>query len=580
MPPEAPTTRQIRPAPHHAACDCELRFTTGGDAEWFAQSAEYYVACPEPAEWDNDAAQSGTIGSGQETWMQTTVVGPGRIQFRFKMSWVSGDGLAFCVDEGVVASWGQSDTWDPTGWFDIPSGTHTLKWKYVKYSGSTAGSAWIDAIQWTGGVPASGGGADWQQITYTYDPSGRRIAKLVSPPGGGDVDGTVTRYVYDGDQCIAEYDGSDNLLRKYIHGPCIDEPRSTSLRAGSFCMLESPPSGGIEAAGSYAGTYYYHFDALGSVVALSDADGETVQVYEYDVYGQPAASDPNHPNRFMFTGREFDKETGLYYYRARYYNPTVGRFLQTDPIGYADGLNMYCYCHNNSILLGDPFGCEGSAGDPGIISLCAITEGTFYNSWGMRITPDSSYRWQTGMNFLDALISATTTYGEIATLNIFSHGWIWNSEQGYRHRGGVWGQGYEGYEDSGFYGQSRSYDHPESRDLDDLQELIDQGKIKFAEGGTIFMNACHAANTGYFARELAIMTGCTVYAATGKVAEYRLGDDWVQWRTFAEGGETEPITWKKFLPDGTEVDLGVTVLQISEGDTSPTVPVQRRVATN
>ncbi len=176
MPGEAPTTRQIPPTPHHAAGDCELRFTIGGDAEWFAQSAEYYA--------DNDAAQSGTIGSGQETWMQTTVVGPGRIQFRFKMSWGSGDGLAFYVDEGVVASWGQSDTWDPTGWFDIPSGTHTLKWKYVKYSGSTAGSAWIDAIQWTGGVPASGGGADWQQITYTYDPAGRRIRKLVSPPGG------------------------------------------------------------------------------------------------------------------------------------------------------------------------------------------------------------------------------------------------------------------------------------------------------------------------------------------------------------------------------------------------------------
>jgi RHS repeat-associated protein len=223
-------------------------------------------------------------------------------------------------------------SWNCTGNFAVPSGTHTLKWKYYKYSGSTAGSCWIDAIQWSGGVPASGGGADWEQITYTYDPSGRRIAK--------DVDGEVTKYVYDGDHCIAEYDGSNNLLRKYIHGPSIDEP---------ICMIES--------AGGYAGTYYYHFDALGSVVALSDADGDTVQVYEYDVYGQVAASDPNHPNRFMFTGREFDTETGLYYYRARYYNASIGRFLQTDPIGYDGGIDWYTYCRNNPCTLIDPTGC-------------------------------------------------------------------------------------------------------------------------------------------------------------------------------------------------------------------------------
>ena len=61
-------------------------------------------------------------------------------------------------------------------------------------------------------------------------------------------------------------------------------------------------------------------DALGSVVALSDSAGDTVQLYEYDVYGQPAASDPNHTNPFLFTGRRYDTETGLYYYRARHYN--------------------------------------------------------------------------------------------------------------------------------------------------------------------------------------------------------------------------------------------------------------------
>jgi RHS repeat-associated protein len=59
----------------------------------------------------------------------------------------------------------------------------------------------------------------------------------------------------------------------------------------------------------------------------------------------------------MFTGRRFDYETGLYYYRARYYNPYIGRFLQTDPIGYGDGINWYAYCGNNPLAFIDPSGC-------------------------------------------------------------------------------------------------------------------------------------------------------------------------------------------------------------------------------
>jgi RHS repeat-associated protein len=68
----------------------------------------------------------------------------------------------------------------------------------------------------------------------------------------------------------------------------------------------------------------------------------------------------------MFTGRRFDFETGLYYYRARYYNPYIGRFLQTDPVGYDDGLNWYAYCGNNPIVYVDPFGTK--LDEPGLIT--------------------------------------------------------------------------------------------------------------------------------------------------------------------------------------------------------------------
>jgi len=118
----------------------------------------------------------------------------------------------------------------------------------------------------------------------------------------------------------------------------------------------------IEAAGSYAGTYYYHFDGLGSVVALTNASGNTVQVYDYDVYGRVGATDASHPNRLMFTAREFDKETGLYYYRARYYKPEIGRFLQTDKIGYVAGMNLYRYCSNSPWNRTDPFGLNPTDG--------------------------------------------------------------------------------------------------------------------------------------------------------------------------------------------------------------------------
>jgi len=103
--------------------------------------------------------------------------------------------------------------------------------------------------------------------------------------------------------------------------------------------------------------YYYHFDGLGSVVALSNSNGDSCQSYEYSAYGQVAASDPNFlANPYMFTGRRFDIETGLYYYRARYYNPHIGRFMQTDPVGYGDGINWYAYCGNNPLGRIDPSG--------------------------------------------------------------------------------------------------------------------------------------------------------------------------------------------------------------------------------
>ena len=182
--------------------------------------------------------------------------------------------------------------------------------------------AWVDYVQ-------SPSPTDWLTITYGYDSAGRRIEKAYDGQ-------TVMKYLYDGGHIIAEYDGTDSLLHKYIYGPGVDQP---------ICM--------IDVADSNA-TYYYHFDGLGSVIALTNSAGSVVNLYEYSVYGEVSATDPNHPNRFLFTGREFDADTGLYYYRARYYNPYIARFLQTDPAG--DAMNPYVYCGNDPLGAIDPSG--------------------------------------------------------------------------------------------------------------------------------------------------------------------------------------------------------------------------------
>jgi len=104
------------------------------------------------------------------------------------------------------------------------------------------------------------------------------------------------------------------------------------------------------------------------VVALSNTSGAIVERYEYSAYGQTQIMSAgyelretsDYSNPYMFTGRRLDDETGLYYYRARYYKPDISRFLQPDPIGYDDGLNMYTYVGNNPLAWTDPLGlCKG-----------------------------------------------------------------------------------------------------------------------------------------------------------------------------------------------------------------------------
>jgi RHS repeat-associated protein len=113
-------------------------------------------------------------------------------------------------------------------------------------------------------------------------------------------------------------------------------------------------------------THYYLSDGLGSTMALTDADGDVVNTYDYDVFGPVRASSGSQPNEFQFTGEQVDDSTTLEYLRARYYDPVIGRFLTQDPfLGSAMAplsLNRYPYVLNNPLRWLDPWGLRNVEG--------------------------------------------------------------------------------------------------------------------------------------------------------------------------------------------------------------------------
>lgn len=173
--------------------------------------------------------------------------------------------------------------------------------------------------------------------TYRYDGLGRRIEKVA--------DGQTKRYIYDGEDILLKYDGSNVLQARYTHGPGIDEP--IAVTKGSS-------------------TYFYHQDGLGSVTDLTDAAGVTAKSYAYDAYGNILESPGTMEQPYTYTGREFDSGSGLFYYRARYYDPSTGRFLQEDPIGIRGGLNLYRYANSSPLIVRDSTGLVSELDDYGV----------------------------------------------------------------------------------------------------------------------------------------------------------------------------------------------------------------------
>jgi RHS repeat-associated protein len=184
-------------------------------------------------------------------------------------------------------------------------------------------------------------------VSFIYDGRNRCVARTTVTATSG----STVWFIWGHEQSshwglLEERDADGDLVARYVHGEGIDE--ILRREAG-------------------ASTVFYHHDALGSTIALTDGSGALVEQYRYDVYGLPTIMDASGAdlgsrtsplgNRFMFTGREWLSDLAIYDYRHRAHSPLLGRWLQPDPIGFAAGdLNVYRYCANTPMEYVDPWG--------------------------------------------------------------------------------------------------------------------------------------------------------------------------------------------------------------------------------
>jgi len=207
--------------------------------------------------------------------------------------------------------------------------------------------------------------------SYTYDSLGRRSSIT-------DGSGNITKIIYAGLHMVADLDANGDVLKTYTAGPGIDNWLSFTDHQTS-------------------NTYYYITDHVGTVHAVTDSSGTVVESYRYSPYGKVldvfdengnTISESAIGNRILFQGREYDYDTGFYYFRARWLDPDTGRWLSKDPIGINGGFNQYVFCGNNPVMLVDPLGLCEDDGYP------AFRQRHWYDSV-------TTYAWITGRNVVN-----------------------------------------------------------------------------------------------------------------------------------------------------------------------------------
>src|SRR5579859_4870525 len=270
--------------------------------------------------------RKGTSASGKLT-MGVRQVGNSEIE-----SPVCGTGTAYAYDlagrrTGVGGSYARTGTPQAASPATYNLNNQLTQWKGASLTYDANGNLTSDGtntytwnarnqlVSVSGPVPAS----------FQYDPFGRRVSKTI---------GGTTQYLYDGANPVQEISGSSASANLLTGG--VDEYFQRTDSAGARNFLT---------------------DALGSTLALADSTGTVQTQYTFEPFGNTSITGAATTNSFAYTGRELDS-TGLYFYRARYYNPALQRFISEDPIGFRGGINKYSYVANNSLNWVDAFGTD------------------------------------------------------------------------------------------------------------------------------------------------------------------------------------------------------------------------------
>jgi RHS repeat-associated protein len=264
---------------------------------------------------------------------------------------------------------------------------------------------WDYRNQLTKALVKDANGVLLKELRFTYDVEGRRVGSWVDADGAGPEDPDQVWTVFDGVNPYMDFDGEGLLKTRYLYGPGIDE---LFARIGTG---EDPE--------------WYLVDRLGSVRQIVDGAGTILDDIVYDSFGGILSeTNPAQGDRFKFTGREYSPELGIYYYRARWYDPSSGRFISQDPIGFSAGdVNLYRYVGN----------APGDATDPSGLGQVWISSRPLKGSW----FPDYS-----GVYFLHHFVVHQRDDGTIKTYG-YDGAWVQGEAEDAGYLGWWWQVGWE-----------------------------------------------------------------------------------------------------------------------------------------